>query len=62
MTIMSTLQDSAQEAYIDEDYEEAHIIMSDMRDLAQKLTNTYGPEWFTEDEIDFLENLLIYNL
>jgi hypothetical protein len=62
MGIMETLQDAAQEAYIDEDYEEAHIIMSDMRDLAQKLTNTYGPEWFMEDEIDFLENLLVYNL
>ena len=62
LQIMETLQEAAEEAYIDEDYEEAHIIMSDMRDLAQKLTNTYGPEWFMEDEIDFLENLLIYNL
>ena len=59
---MSTLQDAAEEAYIDEDYEEAHIIMSDMRDLARRLTEQYGPEWFNDDETIFLENLLVYNL
>jgi len=62
MSIMSTLQDAAEEAYIDEDYEEAHIIMGDMKDLARRLTDTYGPEWFSDDETIFLENLLIYNL
>ena len=31
--IMETLQEAAEEAYIDEDYEEAHILMADMKDL-----------------------------
>ena len=62
MAIMSTLQDAAEEAYIDEDYEEAHLIMGDMKDLARRLTDKYGPEWFSDDETIFLENLLIYNL
>ena len=62
MSIMETLQDSAQEAYIDEDYEEAHILMADMKDLTIRLTDKYGPEWFTDDETTFLETILIYNL
>ena len=60
--IMETLQEAAEEAYIDEDYEEAHILMADMKDLTVRLTDKYGPEWFSDDETIFLENLLIYNL
>jgi hypothetical protein len=60
--IMETLQEAAEEAYIDEDYEEAHILMADMKDLTIRLTDKYGPEWFTDDETTFLETILIYNL
>ena len=62
LRIMETLQEAAEEAYIDEDYEEAHILMADMKDLTVRLTDKYGPEWFSDDETIFLENLLIYNL
>ena len=62
LRIMETLQEAAEEAYIDEDYEEAHILMADMKDLTIRLTDKYGPEWFSDDETIFLENLLIYNL
>jgi len=60
--IMETLQEAAEEAYIDEDYEEAQILMGDMKDLTIRLTDKYGPEWFTDDETSFLETILIYNL
>ncbi len=62
LRIMETLQEAAEEAYIDEDYEEAHILMADMKDLTVRLTDKYGPEWFTDDETSFLETILIYNL
>ena len=62
LRIMETLQEAAEEAYIDEDYEEAHILMADMKDLTVRLTDKYGPEWFTDDETTFLETILIYNL
>ena len=62
LRIMETLQEAAEEAYIDEDYEEAHILMADMKDLTIRLTDKYGPEWFTDDETNFLETILIYNL
>ena len=62
LRIMETLQEAAEEAYIDEDYEEAHILMADMKDLTIRLTDKYGPEWFTDDETTFLETILIYNL
>ena len=62
LRIMETLQEAAEEAYIDEDYEEAHILMADMKDLTVRLTDKYGPEWFTDDETNFLETILIYNL
>ena len=62
LRIMETLQEAAEEAYIDEDYEEAHILMADMKDLTIRLTDKYGPEWFTDDETSFLETILIYNL
>ena len=62
LRIMETLQEAAEEAYIDEDYEEAHILMGDMKELTIRLTDKYGPEWFTDDETSFLETILIYNL
>ena len=62
LRIMETIQEAAEEAYIDEDYEEAHILMADMKDLTIRLTDKYGPEWFTDDETTFLETILIYNL
>ena len=62
LRIMETLQEAAEEAYIDEDYEEAHILMADMKDLTVRLTDKYGPEWFSDDETSFLETILIYNL
>lgn len=62
LRIMETLQEAAEEAYIDEDYEEAHILMADMKDLTVRLTDKYGPEWFSDDETTFLETILIYNL
>ena len=62
LQIMETLQEAAEEAYIDEDYEEAHILMADMKDLTIRLTDKYGPEWFSDDETTFLETILIYNL
>lgn len=62
LRIMETLQEAAEEAYINEDYEEAHLLMADMKDLTIRLTDKYGPEWFTDDETTFLETILIYNL
>jgi len=62
LQIMETLQEAAEEAYINEDYEEAHLLMADMKDLTIRLTDKYGPEWFTDDETTFLETILIYNL
>ena len=62
LRIMETLQEEAEEAYIDEDYEEAHTLMADMKDLTIRLTDKYGPEWFSDDETTFLETILIYNL
>lgn len=62
LAIMETLQEAAEEAYIDEDYDEAHILMADMKDLTIRLTDKYGPEWFSDDETNFLETILIYNL
>jgi len=62
LRIMESLQESAEEAYIDEDYEEAHMLMGDMKDLTVRLTDKYGPEWFDDDETAFLETILIYNL
>ena len=62
LRIMETLQEAAEEAYIDEDYEEAHILMADMKDLTVRLTDKYGPEGFSDDETTILETILIYNL
>jgi len=62
LAIMETIQEAAEEAYIDEDYDEAHILMADMKDLTIRLTDKYGPEWFSDDETTFLETILIYNL
>ena len=36
--------------------------MGDMKELTIRLTDRYGPEWFSDDETTFLETILIYNL
>ena len=59
LSMMRILVKEAQHAYIDGEHEKAHEIQRDLMEAATLIINGSGPDWFDDDEQQFILNILL---